>query len=843
MDVSTMQGLHGIVSLALLLALGASSAVAQTPFPGPDRLPVHQDQRTRSASLPYTPAAPAARTPVAQEVHVPGARFVKLHFEELEIPSGVMVEVSNPDRSEVYRYSSDHRDAFTFDASQGDDGLSSFWAMSISGDTAIVRMTGATYRYDPARHRVRIDRHLAPLHPGSQSADVKRNGLFTADPALETICGINERYDAVCWQNQYPNEYGRAAPVAMLVTSQGLECTAWRVGPNNRMMTAAHCVSNKTVLAGSELWFNFETETCGGTDKKQVVKVAGDDMLISDGALDYTLFTVKDFPSISSFGYLGLDVRNGAQGEGIFIPQHGHGKPRQIALESDMNVSGFCEIDDASTDGYAANSDIGYYCDTTTNSSGAPVVSSITGRAIALHHLGGCYNQGTKIARIWPEISGFFGNTVPEGDDDENWSLPNLLPEASFSVECEDMVCAFNGQASSDPDGTIVNHYWTFGDGGDALGTHIEHSYAEQGNYEVTLTVEDNEGATNQTSQLADVTLPNVEPQAKFSTVCVENKCSFDASKSLDEDGEIIAYDWALGDGSEATGSNVKHDYSEANDFTIVLTVKDDREATGKASQTISTTMPNVDPVADFTWSCNELDCSFDGRDSTDPDGEIVQYSWRFGDGKNGSGETATHRFGDGGGYDVRLTVEDAKGASHSITRRIEVIKPLAGPQAEFDVSCQQLSCSVDAEASVGGSHDISRYDWTFGDGSSASGAKVSHEYSDSGAFYIILKVTDKNGAQDTKTQLVRVKREGEISLDVTTPPAARASMAALNWRGATSGTVLVYRNGEMIAEVANRGKYLVHAQKTHSKTLRYKVCQSDGNLCSNEVSVRFKPR
>lgn len=838
-----MQGLHGIVSLALLLALGANTAIAQTPFPEPDRLPTHVDQWAATAPPRFALISPRNQASLTREIHVPGARFVKLHFDNFDLPDGVIVDVSSPDMAETYRYSSNRRDGFTVDASQGDDGVNSFWAMSISGDTAIVRISGTMRRFDPARHSISIDRHFAPLALEAQSPSVNKESLVPADPALESICGVNERYDAVCWQDQYPDEYGRAAPVALLITSQGLECTAWRVGPNNRMMTAAHCVSNKTVLAGSELWFNFETETCGGTNKKQVVKVSGDDMLISDGTLDYTLFTVKDFAAIAEFGYLGLDVRNGVQGEGIFIPQHGHGKPKQLALESDMNVSGFCEIDDASTDGYDDDSDIGYYCDTTTNSSGAPVVSSVTGRAIALHHMGGCYNQGSKVSRIWPEIAAYFGNKVPEGDDDENWSPPNLLPEADFSVECDDMVCTFDGLDSSDPDGSVVNHYWTFGDGADALGTNVEHSYAEEGSYEVTLTVEDNEGATNQHSRLVDVALPNVEPEARFSTVCVDNKCTFDASKSLDEDGEIIAYDWALGDGSEATGSNVKHDYSEANDFTIILTVKDDREATGKASQTISTTMPNVDPVADFTWSCDALDCSFDGKDSNDPDGEIVQYSWRYGDGGNGSGDTTSHRFSDGGSYDVRLTVEDNKGGSHSMTRSIEVVKPLAGPQAEFEVSCQELSCSLDAEASVGGSHDISRYDWTFGDGSSASGARVTHEYDESGAFYIILKVTDKNGAQDTRTQLVRVSREREISLDVSTPPAVTASMAALNWHGAESGSILVYRNGEKIAEVANNGKYLVRSQKGYTKPLRYKVCEAEGKLCSNEVTIRFKPR
>jgi hypothetical protein len=74
------------------------------------------------------------------EVHEPGASFIKLHFAQFDLPKGLEVEISNPEGTESYRYSNVHRDGFTFDVSQGDDGVNSFSAMSIGGDTAIVRI-------------------------------------------------------------------------------------------------------------------------------------------------------------------------------------------------------------------------------------------------------------------------------------------------------------------------------------------------------------------------------------------------------------------------------------------------------------------------------------------------------------------------------------------------------------------------------------------------------------------------------------------------------------------------------------------------------------------------------
>ena len=36
-----------------------------------------------------------------------------------------------------------------------------------------------------------------------------------------------------------------------------------------------------------------------------------------------------------------------------------------------------------------------------------------TGRAIALHHLGGCSNSGTQLGSLWPEISALVGGSPP----------------------------------------------------------------------------------------------------------------------------------------------------------------------------------------------------------------------------------------------------------------------------------------------------------------------------------------------------------------------------------------------------------------------------------------------
>ncbi len=52
----------------------------------------------------------------------------------------------------------------------------------------------------------------------------------------------------------------------------------------------------------------------------------------------------------------------------------------------------------------------------------------------------------------------------------------------------------------------------------------------------------------------------------------------------------------------------------------------------------------------------------FEAIKSSDSDGEIVSYSWNFGDGSMGSGVTVSHTFNETGGYMVSLLVTDDEG-------------------------------------------------------------------------------------------------------------------------------------------------------------------------------------
>ena len=107
-------------------------------------------------------------------------------------------------------------------------------------------------------------------------------------------------------------------------------------------------------------------------------------------------------------------------------------------------------------------------------------------------------------------------------------------------------------------------------------------------------------------------------------------------SATARDDKEVQSYRWDFGDGASANGKEVTHKYPNAGIFTVELTVTDNQGGKGTESKGI-TIQDNFAPEAKFTAPGDVAvgkPASFDGSQSSDPDGKIVKYAWNFGDGK-----------------------------------------------------------------------------------------------------------------------------------------------------------------------------------------------------------------
>jgi PKD repeat protein/protocatechuate 3,4-dioxygenase beta subunit len=161
---------------------------------------------------------------------------------------------------------------------------------------------------------------------------------------------------------------------------------------------------------------------------------------------------------------------------------------------------------------------------------------------------------------------------------------------------------------------------------------------------------------------------------------------TFDASTSIPGSGIIIRHKWSFGDGTYAIGKIVTHSYSSTGVYTVTLNVTNSKglwSIIQKQIEVVELPGPKA-PIAKFTYTPQnptvEQEVTFNASDSYDPDGEIVAYSWDFGDGSFAESKIVTHYYTQEGSYKVTLTVIDNDGKIGSISQTVTVVKPLDVP-------------------------------------------------------------------------------------------------------------------------------------------------------------------
>lgn len=171
----------------------------------------------------------------------------------------------------------------------------------------------------------------------------------------------------------------------------------------------------------------------------------------------------------------------------------------------------------------------------------------------------------------WGDWSGDWANTPPVSDCDGPYT----------GIVGEDII--FDGSGSSDPGGSIVSWDWDFGDGNVDSGEIVTHAYTTADTFTVTLTVTDDNSATDVATCYCTT---NIRPVANCGgpySGLVDMVIGFDGSASTDENGTVVSWIWDFGDGDTGSGEIVSHTYLSAGVYTVTLTVTDDQAATDDA--------------------------------------------------------------------------------------------------------------------------------------------------------------------------------------------------------------------------------------------------------------------
>jgi PKD repeat protein len=431
--------------------------------------------------------------------------------------------------------------------------------------------------------------------------------------------------------------------------------------------------------------------------------------------------------------------------------------------------------------GYPIEIDAGgsAHIDISWSTAGAPGNRSI--RAAAVLPDGTSSSAGTTV----------FVNTPP---------VARIVADRTEALTLEDFRFT---SSSTDLDGPLASFSWDFGDGNRSYASSAVHDFSDEGNYTVTLTVTDADGAASSAS--ANVTVLDRPPAAGFTVFPgtdgnATTDFRFNASASTDADGSIRDFWWDFGDGGKAAGVEASHRYGRPGVYGVRLMVTDDDGST--AERVVNITVENLPPVAGFSFepSDGNVTTAFAFNSTAkDIDGNITRWDWDFGDGTNGTGPSVSHRFPEDGVFVVTLNVTDELGLPGAPFRKevnVSDLPPVAVADALMKVVDAGRRVTFSANRSSDPDDPLTSllFSWSFGDGSdNATGITSSHVYSRPGMYNVTLTVTDDDGEASTAVASVEVRAAAAMNNGSGNPPAVEVGLAALIAL-ALAAAILVWR-------------------------------------------------
>ena len=364
----------------MALALLGMAAAAQA-----QRIKVGEELRYEAATSGYPRGAAHRPVSWSETIFSPGATFIRVHFDKLNLPDGDYVTVSSPDTDEFWTYSG-----------RGPNGTGEFWAFAVESDTAVVELHSGPKRRG-GHYGVRIDRIAHGTKPLWGDDD---------NPPMEkVVCGTDGRRNAACYTSI------NTRPVARLSFQSGgssYVCTGWLVAGSNSstLLTNNHCFDTQSETSTVQARFNYQTTTCTGTTTASYTTYSGGTFLRTNASLDYTIITLQGNPE-ATWGEYVATTKTPPVGMAINFPQHPGGGLKKVGYWKDSGQTQRCDVAGAnvSISGYSSSSQMTYSCDSEGGSSGSPIMDAGTGRIIGLHHLGGvggstCLNSATQMKNV-----------------------------------------------------------------------------------------------------------------------------------------------------------------------------------------------------------------------------------------------------------------------------------------------------------------------------------------------------------------------------------------------------------------------------------------------------------
>ena len=335
-------------------------------------------------------------------------------------------------------------------------------------------------------------------------------------------------------------------------------------------------------------------------------------------------------------------------------------------------------------------------------------------------------------------------------------------PTASFSAT-PTVACSFTPVVFADSSiGTPIHTWaWDFDDGGTSSLRNPEHQFGDTGYHDIRLVVE-SFGCADTLILLDYIRV--LPPVANF-------QVNLDCSKPLERtftDTSIGAntWMWEFGDGNTSTAKSPVHSYAAPGVYKVKL-----RVTNGSCFHETERDVVVVNEKGSFNISesstCRNARITF-SVDSINTN-NISGYTWHFHGLGNGTSWSSTavvaQSYNAPGNYPAAVVITDIVGCSDTLITSIPIA--VYGPQADFYSSptgtCLGSVVSFLDSTKTDGSHPITKWQWSYGDGvvQDLTTAPFSYTYTNEGVYDVKLVVEDSYGCKDSisKPSLVYISK------------------------------------------------------------------------------------
>ena len=211
--------------------------------------------------------------------------------------------------------------------------------------------------------------------------------------------------------------------------------------------------------------------------------------------------------------------------------------------------------------------------------------------------------------------------------------------------------------------------------------------------------------------------------------------------------GTPLGFSWNFGNGQTGLGASPSLTYTAAGTYTVRMVAVYDN-STAETTQTVTVNPAvSVSVAADRNYICRPGIVNFTAASA----GNIVNYSWDFGDGSaivNGAAAAVQHNYAANGTFTATVKATAATGCAGTATTSIAVQNPPVTGTVSPVNGCVPAPVSFTANATVPAGDAVANYAWNFGDGNTitTTGNSTTHSYPVAGSYSPTLNITTAGG-------------------------------------------------------------------------------------------------